>query len=299
MSQQELSAILEQLRNLSWGETPAEMRTNFETGFAWPPHPTATVEEVNANGVPAYLISTPAAQSKVILYLHGGGFIMGSRHSHRRIASDLSEAAKALVLLIDYRLAPEHPYPAALEDSLAAYHWLRETRGFSDSNIAIAGDSAGGNLVLSTLLSLRDASKSLPAAALVMSPFLDLQGTGSTFQTKTDVDLMVTPELIETIVKMYVPNDNPSEPTVSPLYADLSGLPPMLIHVGNQEILLDDSLRLARKAALEDVSVELKVWKDMIHCHHLFAPILEEGRQAITEAGAFLAGYLNSHQETN
>lgn len=294
MSQQELNAILEQLRSFSWGETLAEMRTNFEKGFSMPPHPTATVKEVNANGVRADLISTPtAAQDKVILYLHGGGFIMGSRHSYRRVASDLSEAAGALVLLIEYRLAPEHPYPAALEDSVAAYHWLTETKDFSNSSIAIAGDSAGGNLVLSTLLSLRNAGKSLPVAALLMSPFLDLLGTGSTFQTKTDVDLMVTPELIETIVKMYSPNNNPAEPTVSPLYADLSGIPPLLIHVGNQEILLDDSLRLARQAALEDVSVELKVWKGMIHCHQLFAPNLEEGRQAICEAGAFLASQLD------
>ncbi len=294
MSQQELDAIIENLRNFTWGETPNEMRTNFEAGFSVPPHPTATFEEVNANGVLADLISTPeASKNHIILYLHGGGFIVGSRNSYRRLASDLSAASNALVLLIEYRLAPEHPYPAALEDALNTYHWLINQRGFSPAQIAIAGDSAGGNLALSLLMSLRSAGESLPVAILLLSPFTDMEKTGLTLQTKADVDLTVSSELLETVVNMYLPQGDRSNPMVSPILADLSGLPPMLIHVGTEEILLDDSLRLARKAALDDVPVELKVWKDMIHCFHAFAPILTEGQEAIIDAGAFLRRYLN------
>lgn len=300
MSQQELNVILDMMRNFPWGETLTQMRVSFNnSAHSLPPHPTAIVEEVDANGVPASLISTPeAAKERAILYLHGGGFIAGSRISHRRLASDFSEAANATVLLIDYRLVPEHPYPAALEDALAAYEWLMDERGFSPSCIAIAGDSAGGNLALTTLLSLRDTGKPLPVAALLVSPLTDMARTGETHKTKADVDLMVLPQVLEAGINMYLPNGNFSDPMVSPIYADLSDLPPMLIHVGNQEVLLDDALRLVRKAALDDVSVELKVWKDMIHSLHLFGPMLTEGREAIALSGAFLARYLGSKQAT-
>jgi acetyl esterase/lipase len=296
MSQQELNVILDMMRNFPWGETPTQMRASFnDSARSLPPHPTAIVEEVDANGVPASLISTPqAAKDRVILYLHGGGFIAGSRISHCRLACDLSEAARATVLLIDYRLVPEHPYPAALEDALAAYQWLMDERGFSPSHIALAGDSAGGNLALTMLLSLRDAGNPLPVAALLISPLTDMVRTGQTHTTKAHVDLMVLPQVLEAGINAYLPNGDFCNPLVSPIYADLSGLPPMLIHVGNQEVLLDDSLRLARKAALDDVSVELKVWKDMIHSLHLFGPMLTEGREAIASSGAFLARYLGS-----
>lgn len=293
MSQQELNLILEKLRDFSWGSTPEEMRRNFSSGFTLPPHPSAIVEAVDANGVPADWITTPnSAPDRVILYLHGGGFVVGSRETYRRIASDLSQATAAKVLLIDYRLAPEHPYPAALEDAVTAYQWLINECGLESRYIAIAGDSAGGNLVINTLVSLRNAEEALPSAAFVISPYVDLARTGKTFQTKAQVDLLVTHELLKTINAMYLPSGDFQNPSVSPLYADLSKLPPMLIHVGTEEILLDDALRLARQAALADVAVELKVWPGMIHCLHLFAPMLSEGQQAIYEAGAFLKQHL-------
>ncbi len=293
MSQQELNLILEKLRDFSWGSTPEEMRRNFSSGFTLPPHPSAIVEAVDANGVPADWITTPnSAPDRVILYLHGGGFVVGSRETYRRIASDLSQATAAKVLLIDYRLAPEHPYPAALEDAVTAYQWLINECGLESRYIAIAGDSAGGNLVINTLVSLRNAEEALPSAAFVISPYVDLARTGKTFQTKAQVDLLVTHELLKTINAMYLPSGDFQNPSVSPLYADLSKLPPMLIHVGTEEILLDDALRLARQAALADVAVELKVWSGMIHCLHLFAPMLSEGQQAIYEAGAFLKQHL-------
>jgi acetyl esterase/lipase len=210
MSQQELNVILDMMRNFRWGETPTEMRASFnDSARSLPPHPTAIVEEVDANGVPASLISTlEAAKDRVILYLHGGGFIAGSRISHCRLACDLSEAARATVLLIDYRLVPEHPYPAALEDALAAYQWLIDERGFTPSDIALAGDSAGGNLALTTLLSLRDASKPLPVAALLISPLTDMARTGETHKTKADVDLMVLPQVLEAGINAYLPKSD-------------------------------------------------------------------------------------------
>ena len=289
MSLTELEVVLEKLRNFTWGETPSEMRANFETGFSMPSHPTATVSEVNCNGVIADFISTPkAAKNKVILYLPGGGFIVGNRKTYRRLGSDLSAASNAQVLLIEYRLAPEYPFPAALEDTLKAYHWLIEERGFNPAKIALAGDSAGGNLALSFLISLRSNCKALPVATFLISPFTDMERTGKTVESKAEFDLMVSPQLLDTVVNLYLTDGNCTNPIVSPILADLSGLPPMLIHVGSQEILLDDSLRLARQAALNDVSVELKVWKDMIHCLHLFASVLTEGREAIAQAGNFL-----------
>ena len=241
------------------------------------------------HGVPAEFISSPDGNPpQVILYLHGGGFVVGSAKTHRRIACDLAVASRTSVLSVDYRLAPEHPYPAALEDAIAAYRWLLNTRQFNASQLAIAGDSAGGNLALSALLSLRRAGEALPASALLISPYCDLTRTSQTIATRAELDPMVSPQLLDTITQWYAPNGNLKNPLLSPLYADLSGLPPLLIHVGATEVLLDDSLQLARQAALANVAVELKVWHNMIHCFHLFAPLLEEGRQAIEEAARFL-----------
>ncbi|MDJ0591752.1 MAG: alpha/beta hydrolase [Pleurocapsa sp. MO_226.B13] len=294
MSQQELIPIIQQLRNFHWGETIGEMRVNFERGFTMPPHPNATVKSVDANGVPADLISTPEASPEaIIIYLHGGGYLFGSRNSHRRVASDLSSAAKASVLLIDYRLAPEYPFPAALEDGLAVYRWLIEQRQFNPHQIALAGDSAGGNLALGMMLSLKNSDRQLPACALLMSPFTDFARTGRSLDTKAEVDPIVSAELLDLVVNSYLPEGDFFNPIVSPIYADLSHLPPLLIHVGSQEVLLNDALRLACKAAEDNVSVELKVWQEMIHCFHQFAPHLTTGKEAITEAGAFLAKHLN------
>ena len=298
MSQQELISIIQQLHNFHWGDTISEMRANFEKIFTMPLHPKATIKTVDPNGVTADLISTPEASSEhIILYLHGGGYLFGSRNTHRRVASDFSAAAKALVLLIDYRLAPEHPFPAALEDGLTSYCWLREQYNFNPAQIALAGDSAGGNLALGMMLSLRNNHQPLPACALLMSPLTDVERRGRSLQTKANVDPIVSSELLNMVANSYLPDGNFLNPIVSPIHADLSNLPPLLIHVGSQEVLLDDSLRLASKAAEDNVTVELKVWQDMIHCFHQFAPHLREGREAITEAGAFLQKHLHNYQK--
>ncbi len=298
MIQQEIDTIIKKLRNFHWGETVSEMRANFEAGFTMPDRPDIIIESVDANGVPADLISTPKASSeRIILYLHGGGYLFGSRKSYRRIASDLSTTSKAQVLLIDYRLAPEHPFPAALEDGLTSYKWLIEERNFDATQIALAGDSAGGNLALGMMLSLKQDYKPLPACALLMSPFTDFARKGCSLQTLAEADPFVSAKLLEIVVNSYLPEGNDFNPIISPIYADLSTLPPLLIHVGSQEILLDDSLRLMSKAAGDNVAVELKVWQDMIHCFQLFAPNLADGRKAIAEAGAFIANHLKIHED--
>ncbi|WP_019507225.1 alpha/beta hydrolase [Pleurocapsa sp. PCC 7319] len=293
MSQQELAVIIHKLRNFHWGENINEMRANFEAVFTMPSHPNATIKSIDVVGIPADLISTPEASSEqIILYLHGGGYLFGSRNTHRRVACDFSTATKAQVLLIDYRLAPEYPFPAALEDGLISYRWLLET-GFDSAQIALAGDSAGGNLALGMMLSLRNNREPLPACALLMSPLTDFARTGRSLQTLAEVDPIVSPELLEIVANSYLPEKNFLNSIVSPIYADLSALPPLLIHVGSQEVLLDDSLRLASKATEDNVAVELKVWQELIHCFHQFAPKLAEGREAIDEAGAFIAQRLN------
>ena len=293
MSKTEINTIVQTLRNFYWGESIGEMRANFEAKFTMPDRPNTIIKSVDANGVPADLISTPEASSKrIILYLHGGGYLFGSRKSYRRIASDLSAAAKAQVLLIDYRLAPEHPFPAALEDGLASYHWLINKCDFDATQIALAGDSAGANLALGMMLSLKKDCQPLPACALLISPFTDFARKGRSLKTLAEADPFVSSELLEMVVNSYIPEEDVFNPIVSPIYADLSALPPLLIHVGSQEILLDDSLRLMSKAARSNVAVELKVWQNMIHCFQLFAPNLADGREAIREAGAFLIEHL-------
>ncbi|MEM9906835.1 MAG: alpha/beta hydrolase [Cyanobacteria bacterium P01_D01_bin.44] len=287
MSQQELKTIIAMLQDFVWGETLAEMRENFEAGFTLPRHPIAQVTCVNANGVPAELIFHPPDNSDhLILYLHGGGFVMGSCQTHRRIAADLAETSGARVLCLDYRLAPEYPFPAGLEDSLTAYHWL--LKEFQPQQIALVGDSAGGNLALTTLLSLRDAGKALPASTVLISPYCDQTRTSQTIVSHAERDPMVSSDMLNTITACYASNRDLRNPLISPLYADLSGLPPLLVHVGAAEVLLDDALKIVRQIGLSNGSVELKVWRDMIHCFHLFAPMLSEGHAAIAEVATFL-----------
>jgi acetyl esterase/lipase len=191
------------------------------------------------------------------------------------------------VLLIDYRLAPEHPHPAAVEDSTRAYRWLLET-GSNPKRMAIAGDSAGGGLTVATLVALRDAGVPLPAAAVCLSPWVDLEGIGESMTTKAAVDPMVQREPLLRMASMYLAGQDPRTPLAAPLYADLRGLPPLLIQVGTAETLLDDSVRLAERARAAGVQVTLEPWEDMIHVWQAFAAMLPEGQQAIERIGEFL-----------
>jgi monoterpene epsilon-lactone hydrolase len=245
-------------------------------------------EPVNAGGVPAEWIAAPGAvQDRVILYLHGGGYVIGSINTHRAMIARIARASNARALAIDYRLAPEHPFPAAVDDATAAYKWLL-AEGYKPGKIVIAGDSAGGGLTLAALVALRDSGLPLPAGAVPISPWTDLEGTGESVRSRAAKDPMVTQGNLAESAKQYYGAHDPKDPLVSPLHANFRGLPPMLIHVGDAEILLDDATRVAERAKLAGVDVELEVWDDMIHVWHVFAKLLPEGQQAIDKIGKFV-----------
>ena len=246
-----------------------------------------TCTPVDAGGVSAeWSAADGADQNKVILYVHGGGYVMGSAGSHRDMTGRLSQAAGARVLSLNYRLAPEHPFPAPVDDAVAAYRWLLG-QGIQAANIAIAGDSAGGGLALAALIAIRDAGEPLPAAGIGISPWVDMEGTGESMTTRAAVDPVVQKEGLLGMAKLYLGGADPKDPLAAPLHANLAGLPPLLIQVGDAETLLDDATRITERAQKADVDVTLKIWDEMPHVWHLFAPILPEGQQAIEEIGAF------------
>jgi epsilon-lactone hydrolase len=245
-------------------------------------------EPVSAGGVPAEWIVPPeAADDRVILYLHGGGYVMGSINTHRAMIARIARASHAKALALDYRMAPEHPFPAAVDDACAAYRWLI-AQEYKPGRIVIAGDSAGGGLTLATLLALRDSGAPLPAAAVPISPWTDLEGTGASVETRAGADPMVDKEGLLRMGRMYIGDRNPKNPLASPIYADYKGLPPMLIQVGDAEILLDDATRVAERAQAAGVKVELEAWPEMFHVWHVFAKILPEGQQAIDRIGEYV-----------
>ena len=246
-----------------------------------------TAEPVTAGGVPGEWVSAPGADpGRNVLYLHGGGYTIGSIKTHRCLAGWVSRAAKARVLIIDYRLAPEHPFPAAVDDSLAAYRFMLDS-GVNPARTVVAGDSAGGGLAVAALLAIRDAKLPLPAAAVCLSPWVDMEGTGESMKTKADVDPMVGPNLAD-MAKAYLGGKDLRTPLASPLYADLKGLPPMLIQVGTAEVLLDDSSRLAQRAREAGVEVVYEPWENMIHVWQIFVPMLDESKQAVARIGEYI-----------
>ncbi|MFZ3302114.1 MAG: alpha/beta hydrolase [Mycobacterium sp.] len=263
------------------------MRATNEA-MARPAEPDVRSEPVLANGVGAEWISAPgAAADRAVLYLHGGGYIMGSLNTHRDLMGRISRAAQARVLGLDYRLAPEHPFPAAVEDTVAGYRFLLD-QGPPPARLAIAGDSAGGALTIAALVAGRGAGLPMPAAAVCLSPFLDLEGTGESVKTRADVDPIATPEVIDVWAKAYLGGADPRTPLANPLYADLAGLPPLLIQVGDHEVLLDDATRLAQRAQAAGVQVKLEVWPEMIHRFQSYAGVLPEGQQAVEDIGTFI-----------
>src|SRR5262249_45498926 len=203
------------------------------------------------------------------------------------LAARLSRASKAKVLVIDYRLAPEHPHPAAVDDAVAAYRWML-AQGLKPARIAVSGDSAGGGLTVATLVAIRDAKLPMPAAGAPISPWVDMEGIGESMTTKASVDPMVQKTGLMNMAAAYLGGKNPRTPLAAPLYADLSGLPPLLIQVGTAETLLDDASRLAERAKKAGVKVTYEPWENMVHVWHLFAPMLDEGQQAIEKIGVFV-----------
>nr|BAN08472.1 hypothetical protein [uncultured bacterium] len=259
-----------------------EARAGFEqVASMFPVDADIKREVVSAGGVKAEWVSAPDADAgRAVLYLHGGGYVIGSINTHRSLAARLSRASNARVLVIDYRLAPEHPHPAAVDDSVAAYRWML-TQGLKSARIAVAGDSAGGGLTVATLLAIRDAKLPLPGAGACLSPWVDLEGIGESMTTKAGVDPIVQKAGLLQMAAAYLGGKDPRTPLAAPLYADLSGLPPLLIQVGTAETLLDDASRLAERARKAGVTVTYEPWEDMIHVWHLFAPMLDEGQHAV------------------
>ena len=272
----------------------AERRAQYDRAERVFPTPAdVKVETVMAPQRPAEWLSPPGARADaVLLYLHGGGYVIGSPRSHRHLAAALARAAGTRALLLDYRLAPEHPFPAALDDAVAAYGWLLAD-GIAPGRVVIAGDSAGGGLTVATLLALRDRRLPRPAAGVCISPWVDLTNSAASYRSKAGVDPIVTLEAIAQLAQAYLGRTDAKLPLVSPLYADLRGLPPLLIHVGSDEVLLDDARGLAARAGEAGVDVALHEWPAMIHVWHWFQPMLDEADQAIAEIGGFVRARLN------
>lgn len=267
----------------------AQSRARFEkTAVFLGGAPDAKVEKVDAGGVPSEWVMAPGYDTgRAILYLHGGGYAIGSLNTHRRLAYDISAASAAKVLLIDYRLAPEHPFPAAVDDAASAWRWLLQ-QGFAANRMAIAGDSAGGGLTIATLVNLRDKKLGLPACAVAISPWVDLEGVGNSMTTRSAQDPMVQKDGLLWMAKMYLNGKDPRTPLAAPLHADLKGLPPTLVQVGTAETLLDDAIRIAEKMHAAGVDARLAIWPNQLHVFPLFAPILSEGRDGCLEIGTFI-----------
>jgi acetyl esterase/lipase len=297
MASAELAAVVDMLRTLSpmGGETIEEVRANMELAAASAPLPEdVRFTPVDAGGVLAEWATAPDAPAdRALVYLHGGGYVVGSVRSHRLLVAGLARACNLPVLSVDYRLAPEHPFPAAIEDAVTAVRFVRRT-GVPLGRVVLAGDSAGGGLTVATLLSLREAGETLPATAVCISPWLDLTLSGATVRTKADVDPMLDDTRLRQWAHAYLGGADPRTPTASPLFADLRGLPPLLVHVGTAEILLDDAVRFATRARQAGTTVDLDIWDDMIHVWHAFAVVLPEGQQAIERIGAHVRAALGS-----
>ena len=270
-----------------------EARAVLDKAFGeYRPAPDVTVFEIDAAGVPCQWITAPdVPQDRLIIYFHGGAYATCSPTTHQDLISRLSRASGAAALAVDYRLAPEDPFPAAVDDSIAAYNWALG-HGFEPSNIVLAGDSAGGGLVLSVLLAARDAGVALPAAGVCFSPWVDLECSGESMTANDHLDDFIKYRGLLARAESYLSGADPKNPLASALYADLRGLPPLLVHVGSSETLLDDSRRLAALAKEAGVDLTLKIWDDMVHVWQVFASILPEGQQSIEETGAFIRGKL-------
>ncbi len=250
------------------------------------------VEPVEVAGRAGEWLRPPASRDgAAVLYLHGGGYVIGSIRSHRHLAADIARAAEAAVLVVDYRLAPEHPYPAAVDDAVAAYRWLLD-RGHAAERIAVAGDSAGGGLTVTSLLAARDAGLPMPAAGVCLSPWTDLTLSGDSHVSRRTRDPLVKVADLRRFGAAYLGATEPTAPLASPVFADLAGLPPLLIQVGDDEVLLDDAVQLEARAKAAGVDATLEVWSEMIHVWHWFAQRvpggLPEGREAIDRLGAYI-----------
>jgi acetyl esterase/lipase len=293
MADPEILAIRAQIASRPRATELAQRRRDIDArglGFRLPAD--VTVEKLSANGVASEWTTTPdASRNRAILFLHGGGYVIGSLDSHRHLAAEAGRAAGARTLAIDYRLAPEHPFPAAVDDSVAAYRYLLD-QGLAPAGIALAGDSAGGGLVVGAMLAIREAGLPMPGAGWCISPWVDMEAGGKSFLDRAETDPTVQKAGILEMAGYYLNGADPRHPFAAPVHGDLRGLPPLLIQVGSVETLLDDALWLAREAGKADVPVDLQIWPEMIHVWHQFHQVLGAGRRAIAAGGNFLRNTL-------
>ncbi|MEZ4552303.1 MAG: alpha/beta hydrolase [Dehalococcoidia bacterium] len=295
MPSDEFKQLLARLQTIQSAAPPptdppdfAAMRAAMESR-AFPVSPGTHVRRVEVDGIRGEWVYAPDADTaRRVLFLHGGGYVMGSPTTHRELAGRLSRASGAAVLLLDYRLAPEAPFPAAVDDTFHALTWMR-THGPDDeapsAAVAVAGDSAGGGLALATLVNVRDRGLPLPCAGLLMSPWADMLASGESYVRFGVGNL-------HTMAAAYLNGADPRHPLASPVHADLAGLPPLMVQVGEAEAFLDDSTTLAARARQAGVDVTLEVWPEMIHVFQSYAPVIPEGQEAIARAGAFLRQHL-------
>jgi monoterpene epsilon-lactone hydrolase len=292
----EINAIRQLLaskpRPVGWAE---RRRRIDEVGSTWPSAEDIALEVVDLDGVLGEWSIAPGSDpSYVLMYFHGGGYCSGSILSHRRLVTEAGRAGRLRTLAVQYRLAPEHPYPSALDDAWTAWRFLRR-QGVAGDRIAIGGDSAGGNLAVALMNRLRDAGETLPACGWLVSPWTDLTQSGETLATKDGVDPLIHRAYLDELAAAYVPAGlEAKDPRISVLWSDLAGLPPILIQVGSAETLIDDSMRFARAAGCADVQVSLEIWPHMIHAWPMWNACLEQGRQALASAGAFLRRHLRA-----
>ncbi|MGO4592259.1 alpha/beta hydrolase [Leifsonia sp. 2TAF2] len=295
MPSSQMDAVLAELRRRQAAaayapeQSLAEVRAGFTPADARHPIPDdVRVTEVSAGGVTAYWLEAPEVDAgRILLFLHGGGFQLGSLASDGELAARIGRASGMRVLFLVYRLAPEHPFPAALDDVRAAYSWLLSEEHVAPSSLALAGDSAGGGLAVSLLVASRDASVPLPAAALLMSPTVDLTSSGDSMTERVEQDPISTPELLRSLASDYLAGADPRSPLASPLFAPLAGLPPLLIQVGTADLLLSDAERLAQAASTAGVDVQLEVGEGLPHVYQLNSGT-PEAAEAVDRAGRFL-----------
>jgi monoterpene epsilon-lactone hydrolase len=276
-------------RPIGWAERRQRLD---EVGSTWPVAPDVKCEAIDCDGVPGEWSRVSGSDaSGVLLYFHGGGYCSGSIVSHRRLVTEAGRAAGVRTLAIDYRRAPEHPYPAAHDDALTAWRFLRK-QGLAAKRIAVGGDSAGGNLTLALIERLRASGDDLPACAWLLSPWTDLTMSGTTLHTKDAVDPLIHKAYLTELADAYAPPPvDRRDPLISPLFADLTGFPPILIQVGSAETLLADATRLAETAGAADVGVTLEIWPHMIHAWPVWNAGLEDGRRALASAGQFIRAH--------
>lgn len=292
MDETEIDAVRALLRARPRPTSWPERRRRLEAIGAEPVASDVTIEAASAGGVALEWSFAPGSDpTRLLVFFHGGGYCSGSIASHRNMVVEAGRAARVRTLAVGYRLAPEHPFPAALLDARTAYDFVL-AQGFAPAKVAIGGDSAGGGLVLALATRLRDAAVPLPGCTWLLSPWVDLSLSAASLEAKASVDPLLQRDYLAELAAAYLAGHDPADPLVSPLRADLSGVPPVLVQVGSAECLLDDATRIAARAGAADVAVTLEVWPGMIHAWPLWASRLADGRRALASAGAFIAARL-------